>query len=229
MAPDDKLAGLVSEETDIGLLNLMAQRIQDEMWADAAWCEFYNRHKAYMWSVCHSVAEELHGEAWIEDIFVQTFERAYEKADTFKLPPGIPPEDKTRLVRGWLGKIAANLLRHLLRNHEAESTKDDDEWDVILDSAQEPSTEKQKDTPELAARRRLIAEALATLKEREQLVLRTTFQYYRIGEKFQRLPNSVSKDLSEQLGTTPENLRKIRERALEKVRNYVSEHLEGAS
>src|ERR1041384_2189599 len=86
--PEDEIAALVREETDIGLLRLMARRHQDEAWADAAWCEFYNRHKAYMWTVCVSVTEDLHAEAWIEDIFIQTFERAYEKAETFKLPPG---------------------------------------------------------------------------------------------------------------------------------------------
>lgn len=224
--PDDELAALVREERDLDLLKLMARRSQDEAWADAAFCEFYNRHKAYMWTVCDSATEDLHGEAWVEDIFVQTFERAYEKAETFKLPVGTPPASEVRLVRGWLGKIAANILRHLLRNHEAEHTKDEEEWRTILESTAALNPEEEQDTPELAAKRKLIAEALETLTEREQLVLRTTYQYYRIGKKFQRLPNKVSHELAEQLATTPENLRKIRERALENVTNYINEHQE---
>ena len=222
--PEDELAALVRDESDFGLLKLMARRDQDEAWADAAWREFYNRHKAYMWTVCGNVAEDLHGEAWVEDIFVQTFERAYEKAATFKLPADVSGETETRLVRAWLGVIAANLLRRLLRNHECEQTKDDEEWDTIIDSAAPSDAREEQDTPELSARRKLITEALDTLTEREQLVLRTTYQFYRIGKRFQRLPNSVSQELAQQLGTTPENLRKIRERALEKVRDYINEH-----
>lgn len=222
--PDDELTALVRDETDYGLLKLMARSDQDEAWADAAWYEFYGRHKGYMWTACRNVAEDLHGDAWVEDIFLETFERAREKAGTFKLPPGTPPESETRLVRGWLGVIATNILRRLLRNHEAEHTKDEEEWSEILESAKDTKSNDAQDTPELAAERRLIAEALETLTERERLVLLTTYQYYRIGNKFQRLPNSVSYELAQQLATTPENLRKIRERALERVTDYINEH-----
>jgi RNA polymerase sigma-70 factor, ECF subfamily len=222
--PDDEIATLVREETDVGLLKLMAGRDQDAAWADAAWCEFFNRHKAYMWTVCDSVAEDLHGDAWIEDIFIQTFERAYERAETFKLSPGTSAGSETRLVRGWLGKIAANILRHLLRNHEAEHTKDEEEWRTILECTEVSNPDEEPNTPELIAKRKFIAEALETLTEREQLVLRTTYQYYRIGKQFQRLPNKISRELADQLATTPENLRKIRERALEKVAAYINEH-----
>jgi len=219
-----ELAALVRDETDNGLLKLMAGRSKDETWADAAFCEFYARHKAYMWTVCKNVVEDLNGDAWVEDIFVQTFERAYEKAKTFKLPSGVSPASATRLVRGWLGTIAANLLRCLLRNHECEYAQDQDGWEKIRNSIGGPEADGEQEETNFCAERKLIGEALEALSEREQLVLRITFQYHRVGERFQRLPNKVSQELAQQLATTPENLRKIRERALTKVSDYVNQH-----
>lgn len=202
----------------------MARRHEDEVWADAAFCEFYSRHSSYMYVVCCDVAEGLHGEAWIQDVFEQTFERAYEIAGSFKLSKPVPQDQETRLVRGWLGKIANFQLRALLRNHESEQTYGEEKWEEIdCTTGGEPADE---DAPCVPHERKLIDEALETLTERAQLVIRTTFQYHRIGKKHQRLPNKVAQDLAEKLGTTPENLRKIRERALENIKDYVAEQTE---
>ena len=38
----------------------------------------------------------------------------------------------------------------------------------------------------------------------------------------QRLPNDVAADLAETLGTTPENLRQIRSRAMKKIRTFLA-------
>lgn len=219
-----QLAALVRGESDLGLLKLMARRGEDEIWADAAFCEFYDRHKGYLWTVCRNACEALHGEAWHEDIWQDTFTRAYDKAGTFSLPAGVSPERTTLLVRGWLGQIANNLLRSLLRNHECEYSQDEDGWERILDTVGSASETEESVSPGKQEERKLIDVALETLSEREQLVLRRTFQYYRIGKEFQRLPNKVVQELADQLATTPENLRKIRERALTKVKDYVNQY-----
>lgn len=227
--PGSQIAALVRGESDTGLLKLMARRQEDEVWADAAFCEFYTRHSPYMYAVCYDSAERLHGEAWVEDMFEQMFERAYEIAGSFKLQKPVPLDQETRLVRGWLGRIANFQLRALLRNHESEQTYDGEKWDEI-DCMVSGATfeEDEEDAPSATAERILIDEAIETLPEREQLVIRTTFQYYRIGKKHQRLPNKVTQDLAKKLGTTPEYLRKIRERALEQIKLYVAERTETA-
>jgi RNA polymerase sigma factor (sigma-70 family) len=223
---NEQISALMSAESDAGLLTLMSQRTQDEAWADAAFCEFYARHKNYIWIVCVEIASTLNGDAWIEDIFDETFERAYQKAGSFKLPSGATPESESRLVRGWLGKIAANLLRTLLRNHRNEYAQDEETWDKLADTVGN-STDDGNQTSSVSPKQKLIDDALETLSEREALVVRVTFQYYRVGEKFQRLPNKIVQELAESLGTTPENLRKIRERALRQIRDYVAEHSGG--
>jgi len=219
-----QLAALLRGESDDGLLKLMARRGEDGTWADAAFCEFYSRHSPYLWTVCKNVCERLHGEAWHEDIWQDTFARAYEKAGEFALPADVSPERATRLVRGWLGTIATNLLRGLLRNHECEYSQDEEGWERILDTVGNTPENEESDLPRAQEERKVIDAALEILSEREQLVLRRTFQYYRIRKEFQRLPNKVVQELADQLATTPENLRKIRERALTKVKDYVNQH-----
>jgi len=56
------------------------------------------------------------------------------------------------------------------------------------------------------------------------MVIRVTFQWYQPDREHQRLPNQVAKDLADTLGTTPENLRQIRHRALRKIEAHLRQH-----
>lgn len=218
----DTVLPLAREETDCGLLKLMADGKQP--WADAAFRAFYERHSAYMWKVCADCARGLKGDVWIEDVFNDTFAKAYQKAHQFALPVGTLATEEELCVRGWLSAIAANFVRQKLRQFGREVTCDDLAWEK-LDAGTTLATNRAANVPaEPRPERALIDAALASLSDREALVLRTTFQFYRTGEKFQRLPNKVAQDLAESLATTPENLRKIRERAMAKVYQYVEKH-----
>ena len=119
-----------------------------------------------------------------------------------------------RLQRINCGDYSKAVSNNALRREE--------EWEQIESARTEPPVETA--ICDNSRERQLIDAALDSLSEREQLVIRTTFQYFRLGEQFQRLPNKVVQNLSAQLGTTPENLRKIRERALVKIREFVNEH-----
>jgi DNA-directed RNA polymerase sigma subunit (sigma70/sigma32) len=70
---------------------------------------------------------------------------------------------------------------------------------------------------------RLIAlcEALDSLSAKERDVLIVWAEYYRFGNKFQRLPDDISASLAEKWNTTPENVRQIRKRAIGKIRKHV--------
>ena len=52
-------------------------------------------------------------------------------------------------------------------------------------------------------------------------VLRVTALYQRAGEAHQRLPNDVSAELAERWGTTNENIRAIRSRAMKKLKTFL--------
>jgi RNA polymerase sigma factor (sigma-70 family) len=144
-----------------------------------------------------------------------TLLRAFEKAGTFCEPGGLDADAKRRNVRGWLSEIALNLIRDLLRGlppDGPEKQLDDEGW---AEQAA-PEAGERLATPEVLT---VLEEVLKTdLTEREQEVLRITYQYHVFGRKAQRLPNKVAEELAQRLGTTSENVRKIRQRALDKVR-----------
>jgi RNA polymerase sigma factor (sigma-70 family) len=204
----------------------------DAAWASPAFQEFYDRHKNYLWSKCSEVAENLGCQAWAEDVLNDTFERAYRTASEFKFPQ-CPTNEEDNVIKGWLGRIATNRLCDRWRKSRLEHTGEDEKWATLAETAAAPSTDASEQdraaTPADVEERRLLDEALESLSEREAHVLRVTSQYHRLGKKFQRLPNYVVDELAEALNTTPENLRKIRERAKKKVRQYIEERREKIS
>jgi len=216
----DDLTELTCTESDSSLLRLIADGKQP--WADVAFRVFFARHRSYLWVVCSQVAANLKGDSWAQDLVNDTFARAYQKAGTFALPPGTKPEDESTVIRAWLGKIATRLLQQKLKRFGSDSTKTDEEWVAIEN--RHPSAGEALAPPVPSEELLLIEAALSTLPDREAHVLRVTFQYHRLDKCFQRLPNNVVQELAATLGTSPEYLRKIRERALNKVIQYVKAH-----
>jgi hypothetical protein len=58
-----------------------------------------------------------------------------------------------------------------------------------------------------------VLQAIESLSTREQEIIRVTWQYYTPGQQQQRLPHDVVAQLARDFKTSPENIRKIRERA----------------
>ncbi|MEO5728227.1 MAG: sigma factor-like helix-turn-helix DNA-binding protein, partial [Byssovorax sp.] len=67
---------------------------------------------------------------------------------------------------------------------------------------------------------RRMSEALDQLSERERDVLRVSALHYRAGEH-QRLPNADSAELAGRWGTTNDNIRAIRVRAMKKLKELL--------
>lgn len=220
----ENLRELIRSASDLELLGFIAKK--GDCWSDEAFVEFVTRHRDYMFSVCSRTAEALKGEAWISDILEDTFAFVYERADGFKVRPGAvnDVDRQRREIRSWMGRIANFKLRRYLRGHHDEATKDSLEWEVLENERSSdqvaPADENRPANPLLD----MVGEAIEMLNEREQLVIRTTFQFHRIGKLFQRMPNKDADDLAKQMNTTPENVRKIRQRAMEKIRAYIAEN-----
>lgn len=195
----------------------------DPAWALAAFEEFYDRHKNYLWKVCADVGQQLSCSAWIEDVFHETFQRAQKHAGRFKFPV-CPAEEEDNVIKAWLGRIAQNRLCDYWRKSRRECTRTAEEWEALDEEVLGEVSGEDVPTETTSAgsnRKALLDEAMETLSERDAHVLRVTSQFHRHGQKFQRLPNAVVDELASTLNTTPENLRKIRERARKKVRQYV--------
>jgi len=66
-----------------------------------------------------------------------------------------------------------------------------------------------------------VHQAMEQLSERDRTVLRVTMDYWDFGREHQRLPNDIVEDLARSFDTSPENIRKIRERAMRHVEKHV--------
>jgi DNA-directed RNA polymerase specialized sigma24 family protein len=143
-----------------------------------------------------------------------TFFRAFERAHTFQSDGIVDPVQLERRARAWLGRIAERLLADSMKRLQEISASPYLEQlstdDLDVDDA--PSRDVS-----------LLLEALATLSERERDVLSVAATYHRLGERHQRLPNAVSAELAARWGTSSENVRAIRSRALKKLKAYLRE------
>ncbi len=219
--PDSSLD--LSQETDEDLLVYMTMRDEDPSAANEAWAAFYLRHIDYIRWVCCRVSRVILGDTGPDDLAQWTFIKAYEKAGTFN-SGGIKDPDRLRLrVRAWLGRIAQNIYRDMLRGRK-------DVTELAIDREElEEAPEQVQAAPTTSAYKRLLDEAIDTLSERKQHVLRVTYQYNQPGKKHQRLPNHVAEDLAKTLNTTSDNIRQLRCRALREIDQYIKSKTGGKS
>jgi RNA polymerase sigma factor (sigma-70 family) len=208
----------LSAETDDDLLVYITWKQDDPAVACEAWAEFYRRHVNYLFGVCYqSFGNTLKSRDRVADLVTDTFKRVYEHADSFK-PSGIKdPEAMRKRVRAWLGTIARRLFLDRLPatdDRPAECQLEQDHWQNIA----QPEAPDDSDNPLIAAVKMAFQKVLT---QREQEVMRVTLHWYDPSSDHQRLPNEVAAELAKHLGTTPENLRKIRERALAKLKDEI--------
>lgn len=207
----------VRTECDEDLLVYMSWRSDEPELAQAACGEFYERHKAYLFAVILRSHGKSLGREGVSDMTTETFMRVFERAETYK-PSGSSDVDvQRRNVLAWVGAIANNLCLDHFRHPDTRLVLVD-EW---ADDTEPTHREEVEECFHLSDELRLIHEAMDTLTAREQEVLRVTMAYWKTDGSQQRLPNDVAEDLARSWETTSANIRKIRERAMKKVREFV--------
>ncbi|MCI0458582.1 MAG: sigma-70 family RNA polymerase sigma factor [Gemmataceae bacterium] len=211
----------VSSESDGDLLVYMSLREDAPAHACAAWAEFYRRHVGYLYPVCRRALSTVSRCPLApEDLVQDTFRRVYEHAGTFDAGDVRDPDGLRRLVRAWLGAIATNLVRDVLRERETVPPE------VLLDPELCSAVAARSDCGPPADLLAIAREVMTTdLSAEEQEVLRITYEWYDPDREHQRLPNDIAADLAGRLRTTTENLRKIRQRALRKFKEGVLRRL----
>lgn len=191
--------------SDEDLFVMMSFREENEMEAQAAFRIFYDRYKDFLWSLCYRVCQN--DEELAKDVFMNTMMAVYQNSHTYNV-------SKSK-VTTWMSNIAKHEMFDLLdvlkekRIGEKTFVPLDDNL-VIPDIKDDTNIE----TPEKKA----LNEALQTLSEKERDVL-LTYMMYQDGNK--HLPDEVTKLLCERYGTTSVNLRKIKQRTLEKVKTHI--------
>ena len=209
---------LSADASDDELLAAMATKHLDLAVATAALEEFIRRHRLSVYRMCSNLVDR-YGTAsgWTQEQFAeQVFARVYKSAHTYRAVPSLPAGAKLRRLKGWIGRIANNLL--IDKHRRCTVSLFDDEFLKVLESSFE-----QRDFPNRI--QKLLCEAMQQLTDRERLVYVRTLRYMQAGKtRRSRLPNAASRALRDELQTTAANIRKIRERAKAKVSAYLSEH-----
>lgn len=200
--------------TDAELLCEMAVEPRGSENGMAAWKEFYDRHRKYLYGVCLRAHGRYMGNGRVAELVQDTFIRAYEKAASYVADEALDCEGARWRARGWLGEISENIRCDYFRREPHVVFMEEDE----LPPAEDDDPFEDKGNPEHHSK---IEEAMEKLNEREQDVLRTTMMWYKPGQRQQRLPNSVMRKLAESWNTTPDNIRQIRGRATAKLKRLM--------
>jgi RNA polymerase sigma factor (sigma-70 family) len=208
-----QLAIDLSKKMDGELLMLIAQR--HDGWEDA-FRVFYERHREYLFYICNrKYCHELGADA-VQDLVQDTFVRVLEKAHTFRADDTLSPDASLRRTRGWLQRIAENLFNdHHRRNTSIPTEPLTDAHIVHTSMPAENDSQDSQDSKQM----KIIKDALNSLTEREQDIMRTVYQWYDSGKN---LPEHVIEELTQRYDTTPENIRQILSRARKKVREFIA-------
>lgn len=216
------MAQVSDEVSDFELIRRMAEHETDFGGAREAWAVFYVRHHAFLVAVCSSDYRYLLGVDGVRDVVQDAFLRAFDRAKTFDYVMGCDARIQHRRARGWLARIAQNIVRDRYRGQPDICFVDEEDIEV-LGSAGDHCDEG----PEVPENKRLqlLEQALASLSETEQAVLRTTMLWWQAEQQHQRMPHKALQQLSHQIGKSPENVRQIRSRALKKLQQYLNNRL----
>jgi RNA polymerase sigma factor (sigma-70 family) len=204
-----------SQVADAELLREMAAEPRGSENGKAAWEEFYNRHRKYLYGVCLKAHGERLGNGRVVELVQDTFVRAYERAKSYIADDGLDEQMARWRLRGWLGTISENIMRDYFRREPQIVFMEEDELPAAEDVDPMPEDTSRSE------RRRRMEKAMETLTEREQDVLRVTAMWYKPGQRQQRLPNSVMTNLASSWDTTPDNIRQIRGRAISKLKSLM--------
>jgi len=219
----------MKEESDGTLLYYISCRgnAADEALSNAAAKEFHHRHMKALYERCRRICQGAGASAdFAQDLAQAAFVKAAQRADAFT--DGSDPSLQAKRTQAWLGKVAHNLLVDSLRNPKrpgpitgvqdeipSEDYSDDELASLLCDGNQLPrSTETIH----------FVRAALPTLDERTRIVLIHTVLQRQHSPKGTYMYRGSAAALANRIGTTAENIRRIRRKGLAALATYVRRH-----
>jgi RNA polymerase sigma factor (sigma-70 family) len=209
--------------SDFVLIQRMADQKADSAGAKTAWGHFYVRHYRFLLRVCMSDHGYLLGADGVKDIVHDAFLKAFDHAATFNHREDCEMAIQERKSRGWLSRIAENVVRDRFRGQPEVCFVEEEEIEYL--KASQDANVVESEVPE-SKRLILLKASFALLSDVEQTILRATMFWWQSGQQHQRMPNTAMLQLSEQTGKSAENIRQIRARAIGKLEKYISENFD---
>lgn len=235
---DPRGTTIIGKATDGELFALMAEQGPA---GEEAWAEFYQRYVGDLYKRVSRL--EVVPQPLVEELVQETMIKAFKSASTFKEKEVSDAKVARRRTLAWLGSIANRTHLSMLRRRRGvivgSLPQEDGEDYSQLSTKGRPLFPGElhreiKDAEDVASgsgndahispNMRLLLEALDSLTERERYILVVTYEYHQYGQEQQRLPYTVVKEISERYHISHDYVRKLRERALEKIKKYVDAH-----
>lgn len=207
---------------DLDLLLRMTYRDENREDAEAALAEFFRRYQTTLLGFAEKSGFRALG--WNpEDFVLQTFEKAFEKAGSFKAPSGLSSEKLRLKIQSWLFQIAKNeflmQFRKPERRQEAPTEKEREEAE-----AQIPLPEKSAERFDLQAlqgKKAAVRTFLETLPQTDREMLEISMNFYDFKTGKTHIPDDILEGLADSMGTTPESIKTKRGRLLRKLEEYL--------
>jgi RNA polymerase sigma factor (sigma-70 family) len=189
----------MTEYSDEDLLVLMSFQKENKKEAEEAFVVFYDRHKQFLWNLCCKVCRD---KDLAKDVMQNTWIAIYKYGSTYNA--------KKSNINTWMSRIANNEMKDLLKIEANYTHLNEEIYSISTD-------EDEEDFDYISPEKRILDEALNELSERDKDVL---FTYMRYADGKKHLPDEVIREICQRYGTTPENLRQIRKRSWDKVKNH---------
>jgi RNA polymerase sigma factor (sigma-70 family) len=190
----------MNEDSDEDLLIMTSFQNENEEEAKEAFKIFYDRHKQYLWNLCCKVCRDID---MANDVMQNTWIAIYKYSHTYNA--------NKSSVKTWMSKIANNEMIDLLKKETSFIHLNEDVYSIPdVDDAEEitPSLEKRE-----------VDKALNLLSDKEKDILLTYMQY---SDGNKHLPDEVISELCRRYSTLPANLRQIKKRSLNKVKDHIN-------
>lgn len=191
----------MNDYSDEDLLMVTSFKNENEKEAQEAFTIFYNRHKQYLWNLCHKVCRNS---AMAEDVMQNTWMAIYKYGHSYNA-------NKSN-VKTWMARIAKNEMFDLLKGEPQFIPLNEDMYSI-------PNVDVEEEISISSHEKKVLEEALNKLSEKEKDILLIYMQY---SDGNRHLPDEVLNELRQGYNTTSESLRQIKKRTLDKVKNYIT-------
>ena len=218
----------IEDESDEDLFLYIACRVTagDEEIANRAFAEIHRRHVKSLYKRCLNLCRRLpEGESFAEDLTYATFARAYERTDQYRASSNPDTAAGRWRTLFWLCRIARNLLLDHLRNPNRPGPFNDSDLDVDTsnNSSEDFAVFFNDQEQPLNSRHeyKMVTEAFETLDKRTQEVLLVTYLQRDRSPKKTHMLRGTTQLLADRLGTSPDNIRRIRRNGIRAIKDYL--------
>jgi DNA-directed RNA polymerase specialized sigma24 family protein len=201
------------------LLSIMAQTGTDRPMAEKAFAEFHRRYVHYVFRICinNCMVKGITDQEERASIAHNTLLSVFKGAKSFiRAGAGKDEKEKERRVKAWMGKIASKELLAYLRKygHKDEPVMYIDNYAEMEDTY----LEVEEEPPPPSEERVLLEKALRSLPEKDRDIMMT----YLAHENDQgKIDPKIHEKLCSKHNVLPGNLRKIKTRAILKLKTLI--------